>query len=117
MMEDEKWSREQWQASLFEAQVKTYILVEDLKGKLEFCLRTGNGWWSETYNCLGALDLLGDAVKTAHPDGGWKADPVRLIQELIHRIRDFRMTILTPYVTQFSSLEKAFAELLAHPVR
>jgi hypothetical protein len=117
MKKNETWSRDQWKSSLFEAQIKTHILVEDLKEKLEFCLRAGNGWWRETYNCLGGLDLLEATVMTAHSDRGLKADIIKQIQEVICRIQEFQMPILMPYLTQFSTLEKAFAELLMHPVR
>jgi hypothetical protein len=116
-MTDERWSLQQWQQKLVAAQLTTGILVEDLKGQLEYCLRVGNGPWIETYNCLGALDRLGDTVKRAHPVRKWKADPVKLIQELTQRIQDFQEPVLEPYLIQLALLENDFATLLAHPLR
>jgi hypothetical protein len=114
MVDPEMTPLQQWQSKLFNTQVATYILVEDLKGKLEFCLRVGNGRWSETYNCLGTLDLLGDVIKGA--GGKWKADPVKLIQELVRRIRAFQEPILDPYINRLALLEHDFTILMEHPV-
>jgi hypothetical protein len=113
-MKSETTPLQRWESKLFNTQVATYVLVEDLKGKLEFCLRAGNGRWSETYNCLGTLDLLGEVVKGV--SGKWKADPVKVIQELVRRIRTFREPILEPYIKQLTRLERDFAALLENPV-
>jgi hypothetical protein len=109
-MESEMTPLQQWQAKLFNTQVATYILVEDLKGKLEVCLRVGNGRWSETYNCLRALDMVGEVVKGV--DGKWKANPVEVIQELVRRIQAFREPIFVPCIKQLMRLEQDFAALL-----
>jgi hypothetical protein len=42
-------------------------------------------------------------------------DPVKLIQELVQRIRDFQMSELEPYLIQLALLENDFATLQAHP--
>jgi hypothetical protein len=109
-MESEKTPLQQWESRLSNAQVATYILVEDLKGKLELCLRIGNNRWSEMYNCLGALDSVGEVVKGT--GGKWKASPVRVIQELVCRIQAFRDPILSPYIDHLRRLEQDFAALL-----
>jgi hypothetical protein len=110
-MASEKTSLQQWESRLFNTQVATYILVEDLKEKLELCLRVGNNRWGEMYKCLGALDSVGEVVK-----GTGKADPVRAIQELVCRIQAFRDPILNPYIDHLRSLEQEFAALLEVPV-
>jgi hypothetical protein len=110
-------SAQQWQQKLLDAQLTTEILVDNLKETLEYCLRVGNGPWIETYNCLGVLDRLGNAVKRAHPAKKWDVDPVLLIQELSQRVRDFQEPMLDPYLLHLALLENDFKRILIHSLR
>jgi hypothetical protein len=113
----ENWSQQQWQQKVLDAPLTTGILVGSLKGTLEYCLRVGNGPWIETYNCLGAIDRLGDTVKRAHPAREWDADPVVLIQELSQRIREFQEPMLDPYLLHLALLQNDFEKLLKRSLR
>jgi hypothetical protein len=89
-------------------------MVHELKEKLEFCLKLGNGPWIETYNCLGTLNSLEETVRRADLLRGWKANPVELVQKVEEQIQAFQEPLLEPYLMQLKLLHNYLEALIAY---
>jgi hypothetical protein len=97
-------------------QLAAHIAIDHLKGNLEYCLRVGDGPWKQIYECLGTLDHLEDAIKTADWRRGWKTNPVVVVQHLIRQVRGFQMPVLDPYLMASSLLYNNLKALWEHSV-
>jgi hypothetical protein len=96
------------------AQITTEVMVAELKEKLQYWLKSGNGPWIETYNCLGALNLLEKTVRSADLLRGWKTNPLVLIQKIVDQIQAFQEELLDPYQLQLKLLHNDLEALIAH---
>jgi hypothetical protein len=94
------------------AQITSEEEFEELKEKLESYWKVGNDLWIKS--CCETLDQLEGTIRSASWFGGWKANPVELVQKAIEQIQAFQESELEPYLMQLELLKLDLEALIEY---